>query len=280
MTRLLLLALTLFATLPALRAESDPLQIELVSEQSSVQPGHSFYVGLHLRHRQGYHTYWSYPGIVGVPTAMAWKLPPGFTAGPIEWPAPERVLMYKIKAQGFEGECILPIKITPPDNLPAEQKNLTLQGKASWMCCGEDCNPGFKELTLTLPFTPEAPTMNASTAPLFAQAHQNVSVPLHDWSATATLAGDKVVIHLTPTSAVARQSLPTLKAGTFFTEDGVTDANKLEEFEKDASGVTYSLGLSQYAPTPLPKTLRGVVAASQSWTPQGGKAMSVELPLQ
>src|SRR6187551_155684 len=49
-----------------------PLSIELVSEVTSIQPGTPFYVGLHLKHQEHYHTYWKFPGIVGVPTDMAW----------------------------------------------------------------------------------------------------------------------------------------------------------------------------------------------------------------
>src|SRR5688572_10915548 len=56
-------------TFSSLHAE--PLTIELVSEVASIQPGSPFYVGLHLKHKEHYHTYWKFPGIVGVPTDMA-----------------------------------------------------------------------------------------------------------------------------------------------------------------------------------------------------------------
>ena len=81
-----------------LRAE--PLSIDLISEVASIQPGTPFYVGLRLKHREHYHSYWKFPGIVGVPTDMVCSLPRGWKAGPLEWPEPERVIMIKIKAQG------------------------------------------------------------------------------------------------------------------------------------------------------------------------------------
>src|SRR5215212_269957 len=105
---------------------AEPLSIELISEVTSIQPGTSFYVGLHLKHQEHYHTYWKFPGIVGVPTDMAWKLPPGWKAGPIEWPAPERVMMFQIKAQGYHGEVLLPMKVTPPNDLQSGAK-ITLE---------------------------------------------------------------------------------------------------------------------------------------------------------
>src|SRR5687767_15037610 len=71
---------------------ADPLKIDLISEVSTIQPGTPFHVGLHLKHREHYHTYWKFPGIVGVPTDTEWGLPPGWHANSLEWPAPERVM--------------------------------------------------------------------------------------------------------------------------------------------------------------------------------------------
>ena len=129
------------------------LEINLVSEVESIQPGQPFYVGLHLHHAAGYHSYWKFPGVVGVPTKIEWQLPDGFTAGEIEWPEPQSVKMAQIKAQGFERDVLLPIKITPPANLKAGQV-VQLRGNASWMVCAQRCNPGFAEVRLELPGTP------------------------------------------------------------------------------------------------------------------------------
>jgi DsbC/DsbD-like thiol-disulfide interchange protein len=173
-----------------------PLSIELVSEVTSIQPGTPFYVGLHLKHQEHYHTYWKFPGIVGVPTDMAWKLPAGWKAGPIEWPAPERVMMFQIKAQGYHGEVLLPMKITPPKELAVGGK-VTLQGKATWMCCGLDCNPGFADLSISLPVetTPRPP--DAQWEGLFTKARAGRPMPLKGFEATATRTGEQVTLRLT-----------------------------------------------------------------------------------
>ncbi len=102
---------------PPVFAASNPLAISLVSEVTAIEPGKPFYVGLLLKHRDGDHTYWKFPGIVGVPTNVEWNLPEGFKAGPIEWPEPQRVMMFQVKAQGYEGETLLPVRITPPESL-------------------------------------------------------------------------------------------------------------------------------------------------------------------
>src|SRR5262245_53837871 len=84
------LCILYFALCGFLPGADNPLKIELVSEVTSIVPGKPFYVGLHLQHQPGDHTYWRFPGIVGVPTGIKWELPEGFKAGPIEWPEPQR----------------------------------------------------------------------------------------------------------------------------------------------------------------------------------------------
>jgi hypothetical protein len=45
-----------------------------------VQPGQPIQVALRFVHDPHWHTYWVNPG-TGLPTMLAWKLPPGWTAG-------------------------------------------------------------------------------------------------------------------------------------------------------------------------------------------------------
>src|SRR5690349_5590369 len=70
-TRFAVLVVSLCSAVICHSSFAEPLSIELVSEVTSIQPGMPFYVGLHLKHQEHYHTYWRFPGIVGVPTSMA-----------------------------------------------------------------------------------------------------------------------------------------------------------------------------------------------------------------
>src|SRR5271154_4835750 len=63
---------------------------ELIPEVSTVQPGQNFDVILHLHSDPDWHTYWINPGDAGLATSITWTLPPGFSAGPIQWPPPEQ----------------------------------------------------------------------------------------------------------------------------------------------------------------------------------------------
>src|SRR5438105_802342 len=84
---ILLAALSGVQPLPAEPpSPSRNVEARLVSETAAVVPGKSFVVGLALRMRAGWHTYWHNPGDSGLATKIAWELPGGITAGPILWP--------------------------------------------------------------------------------------------------------------------------------------------------------------------------------------------------
>ena len=75
---------------PVLRAQPSHVKASLVSADATVQPGHAFTVALRFVHDPHWHTYWVNPG-TGLPTSLAWKLPPGWKASDILWPAPHAI---------------------------------------------------------------------------------------------------------------------------------------------------------------------------------------------
>ena len=44
-------------------------------------PGKPLWLGLQIEHAPHWHTYWKNPGDSGLPTTLAWALPPGFASG-------------------------------------------------------------------------------------------------------------------------------------------------------------------------------------------------------
>src|SRR5262245_9211909 len=76
---------------PADVTKTDNVEARLVSERIGLVPGKTAWLALHFKIRPGWHTYWLNPGDAGEKTDIAWTLPPGFLAGAIEWPAPERL---------------------------------------------------------------------------------------------------------------------------------------------------------------------------------------------
>jgi thiol:disulfide interchange protein DsbD len=261
-------------------AAENPLHVEIVAESAGIQPGRPFYVGLLLRHPPGYHTYWKFPGIVGVPTGIAWKLPAGWKADPIEWPAPERVFMFQIKAQGFHGERLLPIRITPPENL-APGQTVRLEGKATWMCCGRECNPGFADLSIELPVTEIAPSPDRRWARLFKESLASVAKPSRDWAVIAERKGAEIVLRISPVSDAARRQLDRITEVTFFTEDGWVDPNKPGSMANTGSGIVLTQTVSEYAPKPAPGRLTGILESPQGWLPDAEpKSIRIAVPLR
>lgn len=273
-----ILALTLVGN-STYAEQTEPLKIELVSEVTSIQPGKPFHVGLHLEHKEGYHTYWKFPGVVGVPTNIAWNLPRGWKADAIEWPEPKRVFMFKIRAQGYHGEHILPVRITPPQKLEAGS-TITLAGKASWMCCHRECNPGFKDLTLTLPVSDSAPGLNSSWTKLFAQARAAMPSPISGWEASASLKDDKITLRLIPQTAALKKHAAAIKDLFFFTEDGLINPDKEQVVKHESDGsLVLEMRVSEYAPRKMPKALTGVLQSHEGLTTSGARSVSFSTPL-
>jgi len=156
---------------------------ELIPERTNIQPGEPFDVALHLHSDKDWHTYWINPGDAGLATTIKWTLPPGFTAGPIQWPTPEKHNMGPLVTYGYEGDVYLLTTITPPKNgLPT---HFDVKAHAEWLVCQEECIPGKADFDLPLDsgLTLRLPVENKL---LFTQARERLPVedPLGDVDAT------------------------------------------------------------------------------------------------
>ncbi len=190
-----LLALLLapaLATRPSLAASTGASQnaaVALVSEDLSVQPGHPFYLGLRMRLKQGWHTYWKNPGDSGLPTKIDWKLPQGFAAGPIEWPAPERMPTGSEMSYGYAGEVLLPVLITPPNAIGSD--SIAVIAVVRWLECADVCLSGSATLDLKLAVTRGEPALGPDAAS-FATARSMLPRDGADWQ-LASVAGSRAI---------------------------------------------------------------------------------------
>ena len=142
-------------SLPRFGAPERHVDAELVAATDAIVPGQPLTVGLKLKHQSEWHTYWQVPGDSGLPTRIEWKLPAGFTAGPIEWPHPKRLPTGPLVNFGYDGEILLLTTIQVPADLPVGSR-VTLAGKAEWLECKDVCIPGDSDIALTLPVKPTA----------------------------------------------------------------------------------------------------------------------------
>ncbi len=144
------------------------VKAQLVADTSAIVAGKAFQVGLLLDMAEGWHTYWESPGDAGLPTRIAWELPEGFVAGPIQWPSPKRIIEPgDIHAFGYKGQILLLTTITPPAAISV--KEIRILADTSWLVCEEICIPGSARLELTLAVNSEATPANAEVFEKFRQ---------------------------------------------------------------------------------------------------------------
>jgi thiol:disulfide interchange protein DsbD len=127
----------------------------LVADVAAVGPGEAFRLGLRIIPAAGWHTYWRNPGDAGAPPELALTLPQGATAGPIAWPAPERIDYAPLVNFGYKSEVLLPLPVQVPAAFrPGDA--FTISAEAHWLICAEVCIPESATFQLTLPVGPRA----------------------------------------------------------------------------------------------------------------------------
>ncbi|MES2594485.1 MAG: protein-disulfide reductase DsbD domain-containing protein [Verrucomicrobiota bacterium] len=247
------------------------VKLTLASENLAIVPGQTFRVGIFLQHEKGWHTYWRQPGIVGVPTSMEWKLPPGFKAGPLEYPEPEATKMFQIRAQGYERDVLLQAQVEAPADLQPGT-SITIAGQAAWMACGNTCHPGTTQLSLTLPVAARA-DLDPMWQPLFAKERTAYALPSDAWTATAEEKGLNVTLVLRPASDKARPFNPADKPTRvlFFTEDGWinSDQDQIVNLAQDGSLIIQLVRAEVFLGKGTPKRLFGVVQREGGWHADG-----------
>jgi thiol:disulfide interchange protein DsbD len=163
--------------------------VDLISDQTAIQPGRIFRVGLHFHLEKGWHIYWLNPGDSGEPPKVQWTLPEGYRAGPLMWPTPRRIPDHSLIDYGYEDEVLLPAEIRPPVNL-ATGHEAGLGLSVTWLVCREVCIPGRAALTLSLPVRKDARGVPPAQERLFLKTNAELPKPApNQWKLAGTLDG-------------------------------------------------------------------------------------------
>ena len=150
------------------------VKAELLSEMQTVQAGTTVWVFLKQTIREGWHTYWRNPGDSGAPTKLLWDLPPGFEAGEIQWPYPERTPYGPLMNYGYEGEVLFPVQIKIPEGFKGSE--VLLKAKGQWLVCADICIPEDADLALTIPVG--SPTIDPALVDEIELVRRKVPQPL------------------------------------------------------------------------------------------------------
>jgi thiol:disulfide interchange protein len=138
--------------LAGLSAHAAHTQARLLLAADTARPGATVLAGVELRMDPGWHTYWRNSGASGMATTIKWQLPPGITAGPTDWPVPEKLPDQDLTTYIYTNEVILlaPLKFAA-DLRPGP---VDLKASVAWLECALECVPGAATVQATLTIGP------------------------------------------------------------------------------------------------------------------------------
>ncbi|HEY3531631.1 MAG TPA: protein-disulfide reductase DsbD domain-containing protein, partial [Casimicrobiaceae bacterium] len=248
----------------AATVRTDHVTAELVADRTALVPGTTTTVALRLAIDRGWHTYWRNPGESGLPTTLEWRLPAGYAAGEVVWPAPKALPAGPLMNYGYEGEVLHLVPLTIPANASIGDK-ATLAARADWLVCKETCVPESAELSLELPVARDAGPSRWHDAIAATQASLPRPLPAA-WTTQASANGSHIGL--------------TLRAPTDARDPGPLQFFAYDEGRIEASvpQTRQASGAGQYA-LDLPvshelkgefNVLRGVLRAANGFTTDAG----------
>lgn len=243
----------------------------LVSEVSAVRPGETFTVALKMVHSGPWHTYWENPG-TGQPTRLAWELPAGVTAGPIQWPVPEPKKDIIGTSNIYGGTVYLLTDISVGEDVSVGS-SLAVNVNANWLQCDELCTPGKANLSLQLPVVDKEGEVQVDATLQAAFNKVRAQQPVTSEAASVTIAdnGTTVEVKVTPTSAA---STDPGKVHVFHLAKGIlSEPSAAAEKQGDSYIATFEKDEDAGEVTEL----EGFVHAENGWA-AAGSTFAISLP--
>ncbi|MBK7593337.1 MAG: thioredoxin family protein [Betaproteobacteria bacterium] len=233
------------------------VEAELIAERTALVPGEPLTVALRLKMIPGWHVYWLNPGDSGLPTTIAWALPGGITAGPIQWPAPHALPAGPLINYGYEGEVLHLVDLQVPPALPPGATQ-TLKAQVDWLVCKETCIPESVELALTLPVAAAAGADPTWAAPI-AATRRALPRPLAGWQASAEGRGASIALTLVAPDGAGDPG----KLRFFPLAERQIEPSAPQTITRDGNAYRMILPVANDLAGPLPR-LTGVLTAANS----------------
>jgi thiol:disulfide interchange protein len=234
---------------------ADLVKVELLAEPAAIKPGEPFAVGIKLSMKEHWHTYWRNPGDSGEPTQVTWKLPQGFVAGDIEWPAPALIRVGPAANFGYEGSTILLARLTPPRDV-RPGTTVSLAADVSYLVCEKICIPGEASVALSLPVSEAGAPSQTNAA--FDTGRSRLPQP-SPWS--ATFGTDEKTIRLSLRARDLRGDA--IRSATFFPYDNTLIDNAARQILRtDGQTTQLTIERSQIAKS-IPRRIDGVLVLEE-----------------
>jgi DsbC/DsbD-like thiol-disulfide interchange protein len=121
--------------------------MRLIAGSSATPERAPMRAGIEIRLKNGWHTYWRYPGDAGVPPRFDFAGSQNVKSVEVLWPAPQRIPEQGLVAIGYTRDVILPLAIVPQNS----GEPITLRLKVEYAVCETLCVPaeGKAELRLS-----------------------------------------------------------------------------------------------------------------------------------
>lgn len=121
----------------------------LIAERTALVRGQDATLGVTFDILNGWHLYWQNPGDSGGPIQIELQLPPGVTAGPVQWPTPHRSTHSGMVDFTYVGAATLLVPIHVSQDFGADRASIV--AKLRWVVCSDICLFGDRQVEVQLP---------------------------------------------------------------------------------------------------------------------------------
>lgn len=255
-------------------AQTGNAEMELISENETIQPGERFWIGVRMDMRDGWYVYYRNPGDSGIPLMTNWLHDKDFRIGDIQWPYPVWIdVGAGLASYGYYGDVLFMMEATAPSDLEPGSE-YTLKAEADYLICEKVCIPEYQEIELTLGVTDGEVDYNEKWLPYFAETRSKLPVEPDYWKAEASVSGNEITLRLT-TDAF---ELPEYSEVIYFAnEQGEIENAKKPSFRQEGQTLYISMQKSSYKSDDVTR-LWGLVYNADGWDESGEiKAITVDL---
>ncbi len=240
-------------------------RVELVPSTIGMSAGQTVQVAVHLEMPPAWHSFFINPGETGKPIKVQWKLPPGFKAGAIQWPAPSRKVVGRLASYVYEKEVWLVSNITTSPQAWDSRTLLSIKATVSWQLCRDHCFDQHATVEL-----PAVYSLNPYNNLSFYKARRTLPIPLEGVVVHAQSGVNAVLLEL----PLARIEVNQIE---FFPGDSGNFGAAPSRVRTKGAGIEVEIPFSSRVQT-VPKRLKGLLVIS---SPLGNKKRShwIDLPV-
>ncbi|MDB4952382.1 MAG: thiol-disulfide interchange protein DsbD-like protein [Gemmatimonadetes bacterium] len=245
-----------------------PVEVELQSAVRTVAPGDTIPVAIRLLPNPRWHTYWRHPGDVGSAPAVAWRLPPGFTAASLRWPMPQRIEAPPLASYGYAREVHLLGAVHVPSAARVGSA-ARLEATVTWVVCEVECIAGDAEVALTVPVAARTVADPAVARVLAAEAAR-VPARRDGWTFRAAVDTAEVRLQVYPPGAtMLAPGRATPRVQFFIDSAGVIDHAAQPRVRAAPASLELQMRRSAFA-AGAPSRITGVLAVDTAASAGGG----------